>query len=135
MEDFKKISEEEWRRKLTPEQYHILRESGTESPFTGKYYKTEDEGVYRCLACGQELFSSKTKFDSGSGWPSFYQPLSPAALEMIEDNNHGMMRTEVKCARCGGHLGHLFDDGPPPTGRRFCINSGVLDLVLAEPPK
>ena len=121
-------SEQEWREELTPEQYEILRGKGTEAPFTGKYVNTKDDGVYRCGACGAELFSSDTKFDSGSGWPSFTEPANRANVELDTDKSHGMVRTEVTCARCGGHLGHVFDDGPGPEGKRYCINSCALDL-------
>jgi peptide-methionine (R)-S-oxide reductase len=121
-------SEEEWRQELTPEQYRILREKGTERPFTGKYNTTKQDGVYRCAACGNELFDSTTKYASGSGWPSFWEAVDPGAVELRPDRSHGMLRTEVVCARCGGHLGHLFDDGPQPTGQRFCINSVSLEL-------
>lgn len=121
-------SEEEWKRELTPEQYHILREKGTERPFSGEYEDTEAQGTYRCAACGQELFSSEAKFHSGSGWPSFYQPANAESVEMHEDSSHGMRRVEVICARCESHLGHVFPDGPRPTGMRFCINSGSLKL-------
>ena len=121
-------SEQEWREQLTPEQYRVLREQATEPPFTGDYVYTKDEGVYRCAACGAELFSSDTKFDSGTGWPSFYEPMDEGGVELREDRGHGMVRTEVVCATCGGHLGHVFDDGPNPTGQRFCINSCALDL-------
>ena len=122
-------TEEEWRKELTPEQYEILREAGTEPPFTGIYNDAKEDGVYRCAACGLELFSSDTKFDSGSGWPSFTEPAVAEAVELRTDSSHGMVRTEVVCARCGGHLGHVFDDGPAEAGgQRFCINSCALDL-------
>jgi peptide-methionine (R)-S-oxide reductase len=117
----------EWRKLLSPAQYHVLREKGTEPPFTGAYHASHDKAVYVCAACGNELFSSDTKFDSGTGWPSFYQPMSPASVEAETDLSHGMRRTEVTCARCGGHLGHVFDDGPKPTGLRYCINSMSLE--------
>ena len=118
----------EWRKLLTPEQYQVLREAGTERAFTGKYWATKSDGTYRCAGCGEELFSSDTKYDSRSGWPSFYQALEPERIEESRDVSHGMVRTEVKCANCGGHLGHLFEDGPNPTGLRYCINSAALDL-------
>jgi peptide-methionine (R)-S-oxide reductase len=121
-------SDEEWRRSLTPEQYRVLREKGTERPFTGQYAETAIPGVYLCAACGLELFPSETKFDSGCGWPSFYDPLDKAHVEEHEDRSHGMSRTEVTCSRCGGHLGHVFPDGPNPTGLRYCINSASLRL-------
>jgi peptide-methionine (R)-S-oxide reductase len=119
-------SEDEWRKELTPEQYHILREKGTERAFTGEYAHTKTPGVYRCAACGQELFDSDTKYDSGSGWPSFYQPMDPDKVELHDDNAFGMRRTEVMCSKCESHLGHVFPDGPNPTGMRFCINSASL---------
>ncbi len=122
-------SEEEWRADLTPEQYHVLREAGTERAFTGPYWDAKDDGVYRCAACGAELFDAQTKFDSGTGWPSFTEPAVAAAIETRPDNTLFMRRTEVVCKRCGGHLGHLFDDGPPEAGgMRYCINGCALTL-------
>jgi peptide-methionine (R)-S-oxide reductase len=120
--------EEEWRRELGPERFHVLREKGTEPPFTGAYTHSKPDGVYRCGACGNELFSSSSKFDSGTGWPSFTEPAVAEAVRLEADNSHGMSRTEVLCARCGSHLGHVFPDGPGPTGQRYCINSVSLDL-------
>jgi peptide-methionine (R)-S-oxide reductase len=121
-------SEHEWRQELTPAQYEVLRRKGTERPFTGRYVYEKRDGTYRCAACGAPLFSSETKFDSGTGWPSFTEPADRANVELHDDNSYGMHRIEVTCAACGGHLGHVFDDGPGETGERFCINSASLDL-------
>lgn len=121
-------TESEWREKLDIEQYQVLRKGGTERAFTGKYWDEHRDGTYRCAGCGQPLFESDTKFESGSGWPSFYQPKDDADLAEEEDSSYGMSRTEVKCANCGGHLGHVFPDGPRPTGLRYCINSAALEL-------
>ena len=121
-------SDAEWRAELTPEQYHVLREKGTERAFTGEYAHTKTPGAYVCAGCGKELFKSDEKYDSGSGWPSFWQPATGDAVDTETDRSYGMIRTEVKCSDCGGHLGHVFDDGPQPTGLRYCINSAALRL-------
>ncbi len=128
MESKVAITDQEWRERLTPEQYEVLRNHGTERPFTGIYNESKEPGIYRCAACGNELFRSETKFDSGTGWPSFFEPADHANVETRDDDSLGMRRTEVLCARCGSHLGHVFPDGPGPTGMRYCINSVSLDL-------
>jgi peptide-methionine (R)-S-oxide reductase len=122
------LTDEEWRQRLTPEQYEILRQKGTERAFTGKYAHSKEQGTYVCAGCGAPLFDSKTKFESGTGWPSFYQPLNEEAVDLKSDRSYGMVRTEVECAACGGHLGHVFEDGPAPTGLRYCMNSASLEL-------
>ncbi len=121
-------TEQDWREKLTADQYHVCREKGTEPPFTGKYTDCDAEGIYHCVCCGHPLFSSENKFHSGCGWPSFWKPLSDDSLKQHEDTSHGMQRIEVTCRHCDAHLGHVFPDGPPPTGLRYCINSVAIDL-------
>ena len=125
-------SDEEWRRELSPEQYAVARQAGTERAFTGKYWDTKTAGVYHCVCCGEPLFDSSTKYESGTGWPSFYAPIDQDAVAMRDDSSHGMQRTEVVCAKCDAHLGHLFPDGPEPTGLRYCLNSASLDLKARE---
>ena len=127
-------TEDEWKKKLTLQQYQVLRQKGTDPAFSGKYYQTKDKGMYHCAACQAKLFSSDTKFGSGTGWPSFDQAL-PGAVKFLPDNSYGMRRTEVVCAKCGSHLGHVFDDGPTKTGKRYCINSVCLNLKKAEDKK
>jgi len=121
-------TEGDWKKALAPEKYYVLRQKGTETPFSGEFWNEKAAGTYRCAGCGQELFDSQTKFDSGTGWPSFYQPIDEGKVEEVSDVSHGTRRTEVACSRCGGHLGHVFEDGPAPTGLRYCINSVSLDL-------
>ena len=125
-------SEDQWRKELTDQQYHVLRQKGTEPAFTGRYYDAQEDGIYRCAACGNELFNSETKFKSGTGWPSFWAPVSEDSVEYHGDHKLLMERTEVRCAACGSHLGHVFDDGPPPTHKRYCMNSIALDLKKKE---
>ena len=125
-------TDQEWQKQLSPEQFQVARKAGTEGAFTGKYWNTKDKGVYACVCCGQPLFSSDTKFDSGTGWPSFYKPLNEGAVETETDSSYGMVRTEARCAKCDAHLGHVFEDGPEPTGLRFCMNSASLELKPAE---
>ena len=122
------MNDDEWRKKLTPEQYHVLRQKGTERAFSGSYWNTKTPGTYHCAGCGEVLFTSDSKFDSGRGWPSFTAPAEESAVEEHRDLSHGMVRTEVTCRKCGGHLGHVFEDGPQPTGLRYCINSISIDL-------
>jgi peptide-methionine (R)-S-oxide reductase len=126
-------TEDEWRARLTPEQYYILRQKGTERPWSGEYNLTKEDGIYRCAGCGAELFGSDTKFESHCGWPSFTEPAAAETVAYTRDTSHGMVRTEVTCKRCGGHLGHVFEDGPAPTGLRYCINSVSLKLDPAKP--
>ena len=125
-------TEEEWKKKLPPKQYQILRGKGTEAPFTGSWLGNREEGTYICMGCGSKLFTSKDKFDSGTGWPSFSKPATKTGVKLVKDTSMGMGRTEVLCKKCGGHLGHVFDDGPAPTGKRFCINSAALDFEEKE---
>jgi len=126
-------TEDEWRERLSPEQFEVLRRAGTEAPFSGEYVHTKDDGAYACAACGVELFHSDTKFDSGTGWPSFTEPMAMEVVELIEDRAHGMVRTEVRCRSCSSHLGHVFPDGPGPGGQRYCMNSLSLDLNPTDP--
>src|SRR4030042_5884163 len=125
-------TEAEWRMQLTEPQYHLTRDAGTEAPFTGQYHDTKTTGMYRCVCCGQDLFSSKAKYESGTGWPSFWEPVDQSNIAVGTDQSHGMVRTEARCSRCDAHLGHVFEDGPQPTGLRYCINSESRDLVTRE---
>ena len=125
-------TEAEWREQPTDQQYHVTRDAGTEAPFTGRYQDTKAVGVYRCVCCGRDLFSSKAKYDSGTGWPSFWEPVDQSCTALRTDQSQGMVRTEVRCSRCDAHLGHMFEDGPQPTGMRYCLNSASLDLDKQE---
>ena len=132
MADRVQKTDEEWKKSLSPEQYAVARKKGTERAFTGAYWNNHEPGVYKCVCCGNDLFKSDTKFESGTGWPSFYQPVDKAAVDEETDRALGMKRTEILCSRCGGHIGHVFEDGPKPTGLRYCMNSGAMKFVPAE---